>query len=536
MCTLHQNAETLGLSLQLQGLTASCYAPTQQDPSCLLECGTLDVGNIQGDLTLREVFECVPARQLEFLRKADDRTRRLWFLWSEDSSQEVRCGCCGGCVFLDSSVERLPIREKLESSVYTSQPPISSSSALGKQTDSVTSSMVQALHSLKRSLANSGVKEVECVESIHKGLLEHYSMRYSQFPGVELRAAKDDERLTPSTETNRHSYISDGSFVSAHASLTSLLETEEEQFVSMENIDETGLTSKAGSEERNASTRHKKKPSALSVDLKAMAATGKGTEEVDGSFTDPLSTTDTYKDLMAGQTLKSVVLHIPFKKKKPEEPVVTSFPAHPLLRGQRSIDEHSLGERSSGLFHPLLQSQRSVDDRSTGERLSGLYYPFMQQQQQQQRPGGEERSSGGERSSGLVLHERLASDRSSGLFHRPLLQHQRSDASVRYEHLSESGSYIHPVQPKSSKPVSRQSSIVRNGLRLRIPILAPQSSGCLPAVVQGGSSRPLERKQRRVGVVNVGDEDKFAMLSLSVSINGSLSLTVSPPILGFAEK
>ena len=36
------------------------------------------------------------------MRRADNRTRRLWFLWYEGYD----CGCCGGCVFHDSCINR----------------------------------------------------------------------------------------------------------------------------------------------------------------------------------------------------------------------------------------------------------------------------------------------------------------------------------------------------------------------------------------------------------------------------------------------
>ena len=44
-------------------------------------------------------------RQLEFLKRADAHTHRLWFLWQP----EYGCGCVGGCQFQSSSINRKPL-------------------------------------------------------------------------------------------------------------------------------------------------------------------------------------------------------------------------------------------------------------------------------------------------------------------------------------------------------------------------------------------------------------------------------------------
>lgn len=68
----------------------------------LVECGHADVGTIRADIGLREPEEAMATRQLEFLQRADARSRRLWFIWDDQYS----CGCCGGCLFLSSSINR----------------------------------------------------------------------------------------------------------------------------------------------------------------------------------------------------------------------------------------------------------------------------------------------------------------------------------------------------------------------------------------------------------------------------------------------
>lgn len=169
VCTLHSEAETLGLSLQLQGLTATSYVPLTSDPCHMLEVGHLDVGNIQGDLHLREQLECVPERQLAFLERADASTKRLWFLWRDKASTDVAlCGCCGGCLFLDGSIERQLPKEKIQSAVYCQLFPSLHDNTLSRHL---------GLQPLKKALLLSKACEVDCIRNIHRGLLEHYNLR-----------------------------------------------------------------------------------------------------------------------------------------------------------------------------------------------------------------------------------------------------------------------------------------------------------------------------------------------------------------------
>lgn len=139
------------------------------DPCHMLEVGHLDVGNIQGDLHLREQLECVPERQLAFLERADASTKRLWFLWRDKTSSDVAlCGCCGGCLFLDGSIERQLPKEKIQSAVYCQLFPSLHDSTLSRHL---------GLQPLKKALLLSKACEVDCIRSIHRGLLEHYSLR-----------------------------------------------------------------------------------------------------------------------------------------------------------------------------------------------------------------------------------------------------------------------------------------------------------------------------------------------------------------------
>ena len=66
-------------------------------------CGHADIGPIRGDVGLREPEQAMAERQLKFLRRADSRSSRLWFVWDD----QYACGCCGGCQFLSSSINRV---------------------------------------------------------------------------------------------------------------------------------------------------------------------------------------------------------------------------------------------------------------------------------------------------------------------------------------------------------------------------------------------------------------------------------------------
>ena len=201
-CTLHSEMETLGLSFQLHGVTVTTFAPL--DDSCLVESGLVDLGPISGDLSLREPLDCVPQRQMDFLKLADKNTKRLWFLW--DTSDN--CGCWGACMFQDGSVQRPLTRGKKDCTVYNA-----------KMT-------TRGLESLENGLLGHTIRDIDCLQTIHKSLLEHYQHRYT---------TPTAQSLTPSRP---YSYMSDDdSFVSARSSLTSLLLEERSEFVSFENLD-----------------------------------------------------------------------------------------------------------------------------------------------------------------------------------------------------------------------------------------------------------------------------------------------------------
>lgn len=382
LCDLHSEAETLGLSLQLHGLTATTFIPAKSDPSCMLECGLLDVGNIQGDLNLREVEECVPKRQLDFLRKADRKTKRLWFLWKEEEGLgpvggEILCGCCGGCLFLEGCIERLLPREKTESVVYKQQLSSSDSASV------MTASKSLGLQTLKKVLSTLSVKELECVLCLHQGLLGHYELRYGK---LDDSAKETDEpaRVGESTEESPEvSMISDGSFVSARSSLTSL--TEDDQFMSIENINEAGLEGIARlTVVEGRRIRHRKRTSAMSRELKAMAAGAFGKDTVDAPISFSLSAANSYKDIAPSQTYRPAMLYVPLKKReaeperKPQQPQqMTDSPR--MIRAEMHTDKESLRTQDSSTATFQRQSTlRSAQARNALRLRIPLFAPLSQ--------------------------------------------------------------------------------------------------------------------------------------------------------------
>lgn len=217
-CGLHSEKETLGMSFQLHGATVTTFAPT--DSSCVVESGVIDLGPISGDLSLREPEDCVPNRQLEFLKLADKQTKRLWFLWDNKGN----CGCWGGCLFHDDFIKRPLTQGKKESAIYNSQ---------------ITT---QVLDSLESNLSSQCIREFDCLQTIHKGLLEHYQCKYT--PPAHIPPSK------LSRPQSNVSDMDDESFVSAHGSISSLMEAE---FVSVEDLSAVA-------------TKLKGKPTALNLD------------------------------------------------------------------------------------------------------------------------------------------------------------------------------------------------------------------------------------------------------------------------------
>lgn len=103
-------------------MTITSFIAPPSNSTTLVECGHADIGTIRADVDLKEPEEAMAVRQLEFLKRADLRSHRLWFIWDDQYS----CGCCGGCLFLSSSINRMNkpnIQDSLNNLVIDTSPP-----------------------------------------------------------------------------------------------------------------------------------------------------------------------------------------------------------------------------------------------------------------------------------------------------------------------------------------------------------------------------------------------------------------------------
>lgn len=240
MCNLHNGVQTLGVSLQLTSLTISAFVASKSESSTLLECGCVDIGTICSDMILREQCEAMPQRQQDFLHRADRRMKRLYFVWEED----IPCGCCGGCQFLNGVALRP--ESKAHSIFHFSryfcnlQPIVSQGNGCSQYPENV-----GCIHSFSN---------LSSLEQLHKVLLIHYHIREDTSTNTKiLLQSVTNEELSHGLEEEALSQGSDSSFVSARESLSSLNDIE--QFKSVHNSPQ--VTEKH--------TKHKRKPSDLSV-------------------------------------------------------------------------------------------------------------------------------------------------------------------------------------------------------------------------------------------------------------------------------
>ncbi|XP_069487248.1 bridge-like lipid transfer protein family member 1 isoform X4 [Ambystoma mexicanum] len=121
-CNLHNRAVGEGISAAIQDVQLRQYI--EQLDSCKvglqpavlrraywLEAGSVNLGLITTDVALAADHPSKHEVQRHFLETHDSRTRRLWFLWPEDTVKNKRsknkCGCLGGCRFFGGIVTGL---------------------------------------------------------------------------------------------------------------------------------------------------------------------------------------------------------------------------------------------------------------------------------------------------------------------------------------------------------------------------------------------------------------------------------------------
>lgn len=188
-----------------------------------------------------------------------------------------------------------------------------------------------------------------------------HSLRYGV--KVTVQTSMEASPQEASSES-RHSLslTSDGSFVSARSSLTSFLE--EDQFVSLQNINEAGVEgvgtggwSLEGVPSTSGWSKHRKKPT---TDLRPLLIPTK--DEPDTAEAGGDNQPD-YGDILPSQTLRPVTLLVPLKKKGGRAGSDSELrpPVHPAIGRMRSAPE--VASAGSSPYHRLY-SHTNIDQKS----------------------------------------------------------------------------------------------------------------------------------------------------------------------------
>lgn len=142
-CNLHNQSVGEGISAAIQDFQVRQYIEQLNNcriglqPAVLrraywLEAGSANLGLITVDIALAADHHSKHEAQRHFLETHDARTKRLWFLWPDDTLKNKRCrnkcGCLGGCRFFGGTVTGLDFF-KLEELTPSSSSAFSSTSA-----------------------------------------------------------------------------------------------------------------------------------------------------------------------------------------------------------------------------------------------------------------------------------------------------------------------------------------------------------------------------------------------------------------------
>ena len=158
----------------------------------------------------------------------------------------------------------------------------------------------------------------------------------------------------PASESRQSlSLTSDGSFVSARSSLTSFVE--DDQFVSLQNINEAGIEGVAST---SGWSKHRKRPSAdlrpLLIPIKDEPDTAETEERGDNRAN--------YTRVVPSQTLRPVTLLVPLRKQeKASSENELHPPMHPTVFRMRSAPE--VASAGASPYHRIY-SHSNVDQKS----------------------------------------------------------------------------------------------------------------------------------------------------------------------------
>ncbi|XP_006866349.1 PREDICTED: uncharacterized protein KIAA1109 homolog [Chrysochloris asiatica] len=142
-CNLHNQSVGEGISAAIQDFQVRQYIEQLNNcrvglqPAVLrraywLEAGSANLGLITVDIALAADHHSKHEAQRHFLEIHDARTKRLWFLWPDDTLKNKRCrnkcGCLGGCRFFGGTITGLDFF-KLDELTPSSSSAFSSTSA-----------------------------------------------------------------------------------------------------------------------------------------------------------------------------------------------------------------------------------------------------------------------------------------------------------------------------------------------------------------------------------------------------------------------
>lgn len=157
-CNLHGGDTTSGLSMLVQHVQFKQFAKITTNLICSsayslvshgqcsqqgsnemwLEVGGFGFGPICVDAATSQLKKDAGVLQENFLKIHDNKFKKLWFLWGNDSSSsyslEGKCGCIGGCTFFGTSkngASFFSVNNPLEDGFVNAKYHLSSGSALG---------------------------------------------------------------------------------------------------------------------------------------------------------------------------------------------------------------------------------------------------------------------------------------------------------------------------------------------------------------------------------------------------------------------
>lgn len=240
---------------------------------------------------------------------------------------EYLCGCCGGCQFLDGCIQRPAPKHPSSCAVYAAEPPLPHGRA-------GTGTMARALglQDLHRALHSACIRELDCLQHIHLGLLSFCERRYPPVPEETTAASQ------PSTSSDTES------FVSALASQEGS-ESDTNEYYSLENVNEAGLEGHVLPEQLRRKSH--KKGSATSAEIADSNASPP-------TLLDVLSEEDPLLTALPTHCNQQLTFYVSTKRAQPPAP--RGPEERPMHRRQMSDSEYVLHSKKRAPQQTLLST------------------------------------------------------------------------------------------------------------------------------------------------------------------------------------